>query len=207
MSGFTKLPELLLTLAVKYPFFGDLVKAQLLAYEFRHDRTDKPASFCFAPAIGLMDAAVEKAEESAEAKEVWFSGMVGDADLESLQEMVKSKSEILFPGVLYGWDSKENALSYLATLSGENAQNDVHRVIYKAKTKAVPIAGVNLVVHRYSAKVGKHSLDGNINFIDLEEISKPLKANVSSNFSTWKQKSGLGGKKSDKGSQEAEKDK
>ena len=27
MSGFTKLPELLLTLAAKHPFFGDIVKA------------------------------------------------------------------------------------------------------------------------------------------------------------------------------------
>ena len=120
--------------------------------------------------------------------------------------MWKSKSEILFPGVLYGWDTKENAVSYLATL-GENTSNDVHRVIYKAKTKAVPIAGVNLVVHRYSAKVASHSLDGNINYIDLQEISKPLKANISTNFTTWKEKSGLGGKKNDKGSTDEEKDK
>lgn len=121
MSGFNKLPQLLLTLAARYPFFGDIVRAQLLAYEFRHDRTDKPASFCFAPAIGLMDAAVEKAEEAAEPSEVWFSGLVGDADLESLQEMASSKSEILFPGVLYGWNTKENAIANLATL-GDNAE-------------------------------------------------------------------------------------
>jgi len=177
----------------------------MLAYEFRHDRTDKPASFCFAPAIGLMDAAVEKAEEAAEAKDVWFSGLVGEADLESLKEMAKSKSEILFPGVLYGWDTKENALSHLATL-GENTNNVVHKVLYKAKAKAAPVAKVHLVVHRYSAKVSSHYLDGNINHIDLSEISKPLKAHVSANFTEWSKKSGYK-KDDDKASKEDEKDK
>lgn len=176
-----------------------------MAYEFRHDRTDKPASFCYAPAIGLMDAAVEKAEEAAEAKDVWFSGLVGDADLESLKEMAKNKSEILFPGVLYGWDTKENALSHLATL-GENANNVVHKVLYKAKTKAVPVAKVHLVVHRYSAKVTSSSLDGTINHFDLSEISAPLKAQVSTNFTEWAEKSGYK-KEDDKGSKEDEKDK
>ena len=132
----------------------------MLAHEFRHNRSDKPVSFCYAPAIALMDAAVESAEKSAEAKDVWFSGLVGEDDLESLKEMAKSKSEILFPGVLFGWDTKENALSHLATL-GENASNNtVHKVLYQSKTKAVPIAGVHLVVHRYSAKVSSHYLDG-----------------------------------------------
>jgi len=31
-----------------------------------------------------MDAAIEKAEEAAEVREAWFSGLVGEADLDSL---------------------------------------------------------------------------------------------------------------------------
>ena len=98
-----------------------------------------------------MDAAVESAEESAEEKEVWFSGLVGDYDFESLKEMAASKEEIFFPGILYGWESKANALAHLKT-QGEHAYQLVHKVLYHANTKAVAAAGgVHLLVTRYSA--------------------------------------------------------
>lgn len=55
----------------------------------------------------MMNAAIEKS--GGDAKEVWFAGMVGELDWEELQDMATNKSNILFPGVMMGWDSKETA--------------------------------------------------------------------------------------------------
>jgi len=72
----------------------------MLGWEFKWDSAP-PESYCFAGAHGLMCAAVEKAET--EEKEVWFSGLVGADDFDSLKEMAEAKSFILFPGLLMGW--------------------------------------------------------------------------------------------------------
>lgn len=74
ISGLKKIPELLLALSAKHPYFGDICKAQMLGWEFKID-TKPPESYCFASATGLMDAAIEKS--GGEEKEVWFSGLVG----------------------------------------------------------------------------------------------------------------------------------
>jgi len=90
----------------------------MLGWEFKFDGTP-PDSHCFAGAIGLMDAAIEKT--AGEEKDVWFSGLVGEDDFASLKEMATAKSNILFPGVMMGWEDKEKAISHLATL-GQNAK-------------------------------------------------------------------------------------
>ena len=100
--------------------------------------------------------------------------------------MAEGKMDILFPGVLKGWDSKETALQYLATLGGE-AKNETHKVLYHANTSVVSAAG-NLMTHRYSAKVDSHKVVDNINEFELTEQENPLKHHLSANYSEWKDK-------------------
>lgn len=40
ITGAARLPELLLALSNKYPYFSDLCKAQMLAWEFRYNTPD-----------------------------------------------------------------------------------------------------------------------------------------------------------------------
>jgi hypothetical protein len=79
LKGLGKLPDLLLTLAAKFPYFGDVCKAQMLGWEFKWlDQT--PESYCFGGCHGLMCAGVEKGTK--EENEVWFAGLVGRDDFE-----------------------------------------------------------------------------------------------------------------------------
>lgn len=50
-----------------------------------------------------MSAAVEKAAAAGSEAEVWFSGLVGSDDFDSLKEMADAKAQILFPGVMMGF--------------------------------------------------------------------------------------------------------
>jgi len=104
---------MLLHASQKFPYFGDVCKAQTVGWEFTPEGDDAN-KWAFAGASALMAAGVEKS--AGEAKEVWFSGLVGEDDFLSLKEMAEAKSEIIFPGVIAGWDKKEDALSHLATL-------------------------------------------------------------------------------------------
>lgn len=154
----------------------------MLSHEFGKD-----APFSFAPVIGLMDAAVEKA--GGDAKEAWFAGMVGEHDFEALKEMAAAKAEILFPGVMYGWESKEKAVEFLGSL-GEHAGDGETKVLYKANTKVASAAAVNLVCHRMSGTVESHAVEDNINVFELKDTEAPLKEKLSSSYAEWKDKVG-----------------
>jgi len=103
-DGFANLPALFLRCCTAQPYFGDLVKGALLHYEFNFkgkslvdvpmpklslaDLAKNPlaAKECkpdqWAGVAALVAAALDKAE-SAEA-DVWFSGMLGEQDIEGL---------------------------------------------------------------------------------------------------------------------------
>lgn len=97
--------------------------------------------------------------------------------------MSTNKSDILFPGILKGWESKDNALAYIATLGDELPGK---KVLYHANTKVVSTA-CNLMIYRYSAKVDSIKEENNINVIELTEQSTPLKSKLSTNYSEWKE--------------------
>ena len=82
---------------------------------------------------------------------MWFAGLVGQSDFDDLIDKAECKGEILFPGVLMGWNTKEKALSYLGT-QGLYAKISSKKVIYHAKTKVVSVA-CQLATYRYSARV------------------------------------------------------
>jgi hypothetical protein len=184
-KGFGNLPTLLLALSVKHPFFGDVVKAQLINWEFNYE-SDKPSELQFLAAVGLMDAGVELAEAAGTATKVFFSGFAGEDDFASLTGMAEAKSDILFPGVIAGWATKEEAV---AALVGQGEQgSDLTKVIYEAETKVVSSVHCRLFVHRYSATLEKLELVDGIQVITLKELEAPLKSKLSASIKEWKAK-------------------
>lgn len=123
-GGLDKIGEMLTMCAIKYPMFGDLVKAQLMKFEFNSECGGETT---LAAAAGLIGAHVSAGATAS--KETWFSGLVGGDDFDELTEMATRKDEILFPGMMTGWASKEQALEHLGSLTG-----DGKRVIYHATT-------------------------------------------------------------------------
>jgi len=101
--------------------------------------------------------------------------------------MATAKANLLFPGVLSGWSSKEDATSHLATLGIE--KTSLKRVIYHATT-SVTESAKNLFVHRYSATLESLEEKDNITNIELKEVEAPLKTLLSANYSEWKDKVG-----------------
>ena len=127
-DGVANLPALFLRCCITQPYFGDLVKGSLLHYEFNFKgknwrevpmpklaladlamnplgaRECKPNQW--AGIAVLVAAALEKAK-STEA-DVWFSGYLGEEDIKVLKEMANGDN-ILFPGWMAGWKSKDAA--------------------------------------------------------------------------------------------------
>jgi len=141
-DGFANLPALFLRCCTAQPYFGDLVKGALLHYEFNFkgkslvdvpmpklslaDLAKNPlaAKECkpdqWAGVAALVAAALDKAE-SAEA-DVWFSGMLGEQDIEGLKEMAEGDN-ILFPGWMAGWKSEDEAKTALTNLGEFNGKD------------------------------------------------------------------------------------
>lgn len=155
----------------------------MLKAEFSHP--SEVDNFCFAGATSVMDAAVEKA--GTDAKEVFFSGMVGELDFEALQETAKAKGDVLFPGVMMGWATKEEAMEHLGSL-GHNASGSAKKVIYHANTKVATIGGKALATHRYSAVVDSHETTDNIEMFELTEHEEPLKHKLGTSYADWSSK-------------------
>ena len=116
ISGWENLPILLLNQAILSPYFGDLIKAQVIAHEFNtRGMKSSNSGFQYLRPAGLMSAAVRTAEK--DIKESWFSGLVGEDDFRSLSEMVEGERPILFPGVMIGWSDEKSALDALKKFS------------------------------------------------------------------------------------------
>ena len=82
-DGMGNLPSMLLRITAKNEYVGDLMKAQVLKWEFNFD--DKPDAMEYAKAAGMMSAAVAGAEEKGDSKECFFAGCAGEQDWEALQ--------------------------------------------------------------------------------------------------------------------------
>jgi len=176
---------LLLNASQKYQYFGDVLKAQTVGWEFTPEGDDEN-KWAFAGASALIAAAVEKSAH--ESKEAWFSGLVGEDDFLSLKEMAEGKSDILFPGVIAGWSSKEDALSHLATL-GQNAKAPVKKVLYHTTANLVTGAK-QLFAHRFGATIEGFKEEDNINTFELTEQAEALRHKLSASYAEWKDKVG-----------------
>jgi len=148
-KGWENLPGLFLRTSTVYPYFGDLIKTNALKWEFGYT-DDKPDNMDFAGAAALISTAVQSAE-SAET-EVFFAGFSGDEDFLSLKELAEAKGELMFPGVVAGWDSKEAAIANMVKFEEGNLQK-LFPIVYSIKTKAVKGVAVRQFVSRMYAKI------------------------------------------------------
>ena len=113
ISGPTEIPKLLMSLMFVHPFFGDAVKFQVAHFELGGDSANTLA------AVATMTAAHVNAGEKAEADSFGASWVTQD-DLDELKDVMAAKdsSALVFPGVVGGWASKEDALGQATEVAG-----------------------------------------------------------------------------------------
>ena len=170
-DGFANLPALLLRCCTAQPYFGDLVKGALCHYEFNFkgkslvdvpmpklslaDLAKNPlaAKECkpdqWAGVAALVAAALDKAEASE--TDVWFSGYLGEQDIEGLKEMAEGDN-ILFPGWMAGWKSEDEAKTHLTNLGEFNGKDKAEKVIISTKTKCASAVVCHLFSQRFNGK-------------------------------------------------------
>jgi hypothetical protein len=102
--------------------------------------------------------------------------------------MATAKSDILFPGVIAGWDSKEDALAHLATL-GQHAKGPVKKVLYHS-TASMVTGAKQLFAHRFGATIESFKDEDNINTFELSECAEALRHKLSASYADWKDKVG-----------------
>mmetsp|Transcript_24679 Transcript_24679/g.38392 ORF Transcript_24679/g.38392 Transcript_24679/m.38392 type:complete len:393 (-) Transcript_24679:193-1371(-) len=164
-DGWANFPALLLRNCIVNPYFGDLVKANLIAWEFNYGN-DEPKKD-FTGAAGLLSHAVNTGE--GDEKEIWVSGFVGELDFESLKGIAEAKGPIMFPGPLAGWDSQETALGEIA---GAESNGSTVKAVYHVKTKVVSAVVCRHFVCRLHATVDKHEEKDGVHHFDLTAVSE-----------------------------------
>merc|ERR1712086_902930 len=174
-NGSANLGKLLLAQSVKAPYFGDLIKRQLVIAEFDSVATGfgglslpkveipevpmpevpgvplpakKPKDTVFAGTSAVISAYVDSAE--GDAKDIWFSGFAGDEDLEALKGLAAEKGPIVFPGWLSGWRSEEDAKKNVGEYGGSQAGA---KVIFKINAKCLEAVVCRSFIQRLSATV------------------------------------------------------
>lgn len=149
-SGWADVPMCFLRNAIKNPFFGDVVKSHVVHWEMF---MDKAKDDTWGGVAGLMTSGiVTSARTDADA---WFSGYVGDLDLDSLMGM--ANGPVLFPGWLEGWANEEDAINYTKTLeANSNSKSVLRKVVIKVSNASVmTVAGNRSVAHRLQGTVSK----------------------------------------------------
>jgi len=104
-KGFAEVPACFLRNALANEVFGDLVKQRIVAIQFQ-GKGGLKVNEGLAGAAGYITSGL--ATSAREAKDVWFSGFVGELDQQSLSEL-KKDAIISFPGWMQGWTTEEEA--------------------------------------------------------------------------------------------------
>ena len=146
-DGWENLPALILRNYVVNPYFGDLVKRDIISGEFKPS-SPKHAEFVSAAVmVGMALDATESAE-----KDIFFAGYLGAEDMESLKGIAEN-GNILFPGVVAAWASEEEAVKN--SFGEMHGKNEVSKVVFTTKTKVHSAIVCREFVYRFNAKVEK----------------------------------------------------
>merc|ERR1719473_187080 len=172
-SGFANLPKLLLAQCVKNPYFGDLIKSQIVKWEFEYVETtgmlgvpmpkiptvpmpkvpgvpqDQFATVDVAlvGAAGMIGASIDASE--GDAKDIWWSGYADEDNLETLKEIAGAQGPIMFPGWISAWASEDEAKKDLGT--GEDGCGT--KVIFKTNAKVLSAVVCRHFVQRLNGKL------------------------------------------------------
>lgn len=147
-DGWENLPALILRNYVVNPYFGDLLKRDIIASEFKPDSPKHKEFVSAAVMVGMALDATEATE-----KDIFFAGYLGTEDMLSLQGIAEG-GNILFPGVVAAWASEEEATTngFQTELHGKN---EVKKVLFTTKTKVHSAVVCREFVYRFNAKVEK----------------------------------------------------
>jgi hypothetical protein len=164
-DGFANLPALFLRCMTVYPYFGDIVKQSLIYYEFNFGKklipipsiglgdftknplsAKEPGTEAWAGVASLVGCALDCAE--AAETDVWFSGYLGEEDLEALK-LIEENESILFPGFMAGWKSEDEAVK---GIWAAESKNKVFKVIISTKTKVASAVVCRLFAQRFNSK-------------------------------------------------------
>ena len=96
-DGWENLPALILRNYVVNPYFGDLIKRDIISAEFNPGKAKFKDFESAAVMVGMALEGAEAAE-----KDIHFAGYLGAEDVEALKT-IPENGNILFPGVVAGW--------------------------------------------------------------------------------------------------------
>lgn len=124
-SGNANIAKLLLKQTIVNPAFGDSLKDEILKYDKRpysynanydKDKTkekekggqEEDGAWLILGAIGAF---VKSGAAGSESKDVWFFGTLDANHLKSLKYVHSKNDSVVFPGIMAGWESEEEAKS------------------------------------------------------------------------------------------------
>ena len=147
-GGWETVPAIFLKQAIVNPYWGDLVKGNIISWEFT---PKKHTDSTWNAAAGYISSFI--ATSARTDQEAFFSGYLGDDDLASLKGIAKD-GPILFPGWIQGWKTKEEAAAYIANINVENNKAHLNKVIFHvSNASTLGFASCRLVAHRLQGKV------------------------------------------------------
>jgi hypothetical protein len=152
-KGWANIPAAILKMMIVNPYFGELVKAEAINWEFNPTKGPKKPEFT--AAAGLVGTGV--AAGGADGQAIWLSGHLGDEDFQSLSAMGKSEKDeekaIHFPFLTFGWATKDEALQALA-LDEAKGKQKYHKVVFEVTgAKAMKFLDCRQVAHRLNGKI------------------------------------------------------
>jgi len=131
-SGWAAVPAIFLKQATVNPYWGDLVKGNIINLEFFQAKAKD--AYPWLGAAGLITSAL--ASSARTDTETWFSGFIGDDDLEGLKSIGKD-GPILFPGWVAGWKTEADAIAYVNFVDTSDAKQKVNKVIFHVTNASV----------------------------------------------------------------------
>lgn len=162
-DGWENLPALILRNYVVNPYFGDLIKRDIISAEFKPSSPKHKEFVSAAVMVGMALDATEATE-----KDIYFAGYLGEEDIASLKG-IEENGNILFPGVVAAWASEEEATKHgFNELHGKNA---VSKVCFHGKTKVHSAVVCREFVYRFNAKVEKQEEKDGVLHITLADDS------------------------------------
>lgn len=162
-DGWENLPALILRNYVVNPYFGDLIKRDIIAAEFKPSSPKHKEFVSAAVMVGMALDATEATE-----KDIHFAGYLGEEDMLSLKGIAEN-GNILFPGVVAAWASEEDALKH--GFVEHNGKNTIHKVCFHSKTKVHSAVVLREFVYRFNAKVEKQEDKDGVLHVTLADDS------------------------------------
>lgn len=117
---------------------------------------------------------------------MFLAGCAGEQDWGALEQMVTEKSDILFPGVVAAWESKEDAMKFLGE-EGKHADQTVTKVLYDIEGPCVASSKCRLFSCRLGGTIESlEDGDDGVKIIKVTVPETPLKHKFGTTLEEWK---------------------